>query len=319
MFHLDLEGHWASPAISTCLQTLESYCRESTGAVAELIICGSYRLAKFYELPFSTIGIIGGNGVMGTWFQEFFARHGLEVIISDLVDSEQCRQTSIPELVKKSDVVLLSVPISAMATVISEIAPHVTPGQLVVENSSIKSAALPLLESGLPADIEVLGIHTMFSKNIERLSEQNIIITRTASSGDTSLAFENLFYKFGARLSYISAEEHDTATSVLQALLHISMIAIAEVMRESVPELKQLEPFSTPNSRAIVQTIQRVLGQSDDLLSDLQLLNTEYPLVRRRFLESVFSLIQSLNHQELQYFHESITKSRSFFIGNADK
>jgi prephenate dehydratase/prephenate dehydrogenase len=317
VFHLDLEGHWGSPSINTCLQTLKNYCRESTGAIAELIVCGSYRLAKFYDLPFKTVGIIGGNGVMGTWFQDFFARHGLEVLISDVVAAGNQPLLTIKELVDRSDVILLSVPISAMATVIDEIAPHARSGQLVVENSSIKSAALPLLESSLTDDVEVLGIHTMFSKNIESLSEQNIIITRTESSKDKSQAFENLFYKFGARLSYISAEEHDTATSILQALLHISMISIAEVMRESVSELDELEPFSTPNSRAIVQTIQRVLGQSDDLLSDLQLLNTEYPFVRRKFLESVFSLIQSLNNNDLEHFRASVESSRSFFLKNS--
>ncbi|CAD7777149.1 hypothetical protein BLFGPEAP_01615 [Candidatus Methanoperedenaceae archaeon GB50] len=52
------------------------------------------------------IGIIGGTGRMGQWFEAFFEKRGYEVLISS-------RRTPLSnkELVQKSDVVIISVPI----------------------------------------------------------------------------------------------------------------------------------------------------------------------------------------------------------------
>ncbi len=52
------------------------------------------------------IGIIGGKGKMGKAFARFFVELGYEVIVSDL-------KTKLKplELVRKSDVVIISVPI----------------------------------------------------------------------------------------------------------------------------------------------------------------------------------------------------------------
>jgi len=83
------------------------------------------------------IGIIGGTGTLGTIFKRFFEDWNYRVLIS----SRKTEMTS-EELVKKSDVVIVSVPISKTAEIINSILPHLREDQLLMDFTSIKSISL---------------------------------------------------------------------------------------------------------------------------------------------------------------------------------
>ena len=290
-FHFDLEGHLREERIERCLEALEQYCRQSTKSVADVVLFGSFPQRRFYELPFRSIGIVGGAGVMGQWFSNFFAEIGLEVLIADTGTG-----VSLKELIERCEVILLSVPMSAFGNVISEAASLLRPGQLVVENSSIKSAALPALEKLAPAGVEILGIHTMFGAAVESLRGENVIITRTERSGAKAQALEDLLYKFGAKITRADIQTHDQKSAFLQSLFQATLVALAETMGQTFASAEELEPFSTPNSRNVLESMRRVLNQTDNLLEDLQRLNSEYPEVRRQFLQTMFNLLAELEH-----------------------
>ena len=311
VFHLDLEGHAGSSKVENCLSELRSFCQESTGAVADVIICGSYIQERFHQLPFATIGIIGGNGVMGQWFTRIFTEMGFKVICSD----KDCGP-SIEELANNSDVILLSVPMSAVEDVSSSLKGQLRRGQLLVENCSVKSPSLPKLIEIAPDGVEVLGIHTMFAGDRESLKEENLLVTKTEKSGEAAQAFENLFYKYGAKISYTTIDEHDAISAFLQALIQCAMIGLAEVMRESFASPNAVIPFSTPNSRRIIETMKRVLQQSDELLIDMQTLNTQYPETRRKFLSALQDIMTALDKGDTGALLNSVEKSREFFKAN---
>lgn len=307
VFHLDLEGSFYSAEIQNCIQSLHQYCLSSTGNMAEVIVCGSYERKRFHSLPFQTIGIIGGKGRMGTWFRRFFQDIGLEVLISDLEDG-----LSYSALAERSDVVMLSVPMSDAARVVQELKPFLRPGQLVVENCSIKSCILPaLLDLGIPR-LEILGIHTMFGAETKSLRGENIVITRTEKSAEKALALEDLFYKYGAKLTQATASEHDARAAFVQALVHFASLCVADVIPESFPSPKDIEPYSTPNSRAILEVGSRVLRQNKELLADLQLLNLEYPRVRHKFVETVSRLSQALDKGDIETYLQTIEEAKKF-------
>lgn len=307
VFHIDLEGRQDSPTIATCLQQLRDYCLQATGETAEISIFGSYARVPFDEPPLRTVAIIGGSGTMGRWFAEFFSRTGIVVRSFD-VDTPG----TMAAVVKGADVVLLSVPMSSIQTVIAELKPHLEPGQLVVENCSIKNCALPMLGE-LPSSIEVLGIHTMFADHAHAPRGENIVLTRTPSCGKKAKALEDLFYKFGANLSHTSSAEHDQRTAFLQSLLQLNMVALGEVLANSFTDPSELEVFSTPNSRNIMSAMQRVLSQKDELIRDLQLLNDHAPQLRHRLLESLFRLVTAFDRDEIKPLDDAVTNARRFF------
>lgn len=310
LFYFDLEGHPADHEIQACLEDLRRFCGDSTGKTAEIHVLGAYPRSAFYTLPFRTVGIIGSEGVMGKWFRKFFEGAGLEVLGADLQGG-----LSLEELAKRAGVILLSVPMSAAEETAAKLLAHARPGQLIVENCSIKSCVLPALLQKTPANVEVLGIHTMFAGDIASLEGENVVVTKTLRSGEKAQALEDLLYKHGAKISHRTIEEHDQVASFVQTVLQLNMVALAEVMRTSFPSLQSLDFVSTPNFRNTLTTMTRVLNQSDSLLTDLQTKNVLAKEMREKFAKTLNEMAKALNQGKTDGFLESVRASRGFFEG----
>ncbi|MBP9838695.1 MAG: prephenate dehydrogenase/arogenate dehydrogenase family protein [Proteobacteria bacterium] len=305
VFYLDIEGSYDE--IENCLQELRDFCFYATGSSAEVVVLGSYRYLPFYIQPIHKVGIIGVNGVMGQWFRKFFEENGFSVIGSDLNT-----KTTNKDVVNAADTILLSVPMSEAISVAKEIAPQLKPGQLIVENCSIKSFILPLLSEIVPAGVEVMGLHTMFAGDLLNLHGENAIITKTNTSGEKAQAFEDLLYKHGAKISYTTSEEHDAVASFVQSLIQLNMVILADTMKNSFENIHELDFVSTPNFRNTLNTISRVLNQSENLILDLQTLNYKSPDIRNRYLESAFKLCVALNNGDVETFSKTVQEVKKF-------
>ena len=245
---------------------------------------------------------------MGRWFKRFFEKVDLKVMVND---KEQ--GVALEEIARCCDVILLSVPMSQAPLLAEQLAPLLRSDQLVVENCSIKSCTLPQLLHLAPQGVELLGIHTMFGGDVEQLKGENVIITRTERCGRRAKAFEDLLYKYGAIITYATVEEHDRHSAFLQSLIQLIMISAADVLSKSFRSAKEMEPFSTPNSRLVLQSMRKVLSQSEELIADLQSLNTEYALIRHRFLETVFRLTGALDRGDTEEVLMCARTAANFF------
>ncbi len=339
VFHFDLEGSIESLEVAQCLADLDEYCSKVTGSTAALTVFGSYNRTAFTEPLLSVVSIIGANGVMGRWFSELFKKVGIVVREYD-VDSK----ISLKDTVVGSDAVIISVPMSAANTLVDELTPLLTPGQLVVENCSIKSCILPKLTE-LPSEIEVLGIHTMFSGagfsgtgslraeldkksgNLEASPSteqkgnnswaplgQNVVVTKTASSRMKAQAFEDLLYKHGATISYSSIEKHDQAVAVIQSVIQLILIATGETLARTFPDTDTLNVFATPNSRSMLQAIRRVVNQPDTLIKDLQTLNPHAERARHILVEIMFGINAALDHNDTSKLISAIEQGKRLFL-----
>ena len=307
IFYLDLEGHPEDANIRECIAGLKRFCVDTTGETAQLFVLGAFPRNAFATLPFRTLGIVGSEGVMGKWFNAFFQDSGIEILGSD-----KNFGLSLSELAKKSDVILLSVPMSAASGVVKELLPLLRPGQLVVENCSVKNCILPQLSKDAPPQVEVLGVHTMFAGDRPNLSGENIIVTRTSSCGKLSQAFEDLLYKHGARICTLSIKEHDEIAAFVQSLLQLNLVILAEVMQASFETPAELEVMTTPNFRNVLNTMSRVLGQSDDLLVDLQTQNDLAGQMRQAYLDAATKLVSAINSGNKQALLEAAARGRKF-------
>ena len=307
VFYLELEGGYHQTSVKNCIEALNRYCIEETGETAAIRIFGSFPREEFYPAPFRTFGIIGGLGVMGQWFEQFLSQKGFEVLVYD-----QKNSSSLEEVVKASDVIILSVPMSAIPGLAAEMKLHLKAGQLLVENCSIKGSALPHLVSNLPENVEVLGMHTMFAGDVSSLAGQNVILTKVTKSAKKAEAFEELLYKYGARLTHLSSEEHDLIAAYVQAVTHLMLIALADSLQNRFANLESLSGFSTPNSRAIFDVMSRVLAQNEDLVADLQLLNQQAALVRQDFQARLDKLITALEKGDRELLLEKFAQCKSF-------
>jgi len=270
----------------------------------EVKIFGTYPRCAFNEPRLRTIGIIGGTGQMGGWFHKFFSAAGYTVLISGRrtpLTYEQC--------IAQSDVVIINVPIRHTVDVIRAVGGCFRAGQLMTDNTSIKTQPVAAMLEAVPSGVEVLGMHTVFGPAVESLRQQNVIFTRTPASGELAREFEDMFYKYGAKVTYTTPEYHDKQMALHQNLEHFTKIILAHILRTHFGDPTELDSYSSPNSRASLITMGRILNADTDLYSEIQMYNLQGPALIQAYCEAAQALGQALMTGHVEAFQESMQAS----------
>jgi len=207
------------------------------------------------------VGIIGANGRMGRLFTELLESIGCDVTPYD-------KDTDLSSLTKK-EVIIITVPISSAPEVIQDLEDLVTPSQVVIDFSSVMNqSALALGE----LSCETACIHPLFGPEVVSLKNQNIIVV-PVKKGEKLKEFLDLLREQQALVTYTSLHEHEKTMAVVQSLTHILNICFAKtiVSQDIDPDL--LQRFSSALFRMNKSIIDRLLAQSSDMLTDIQIGN----------------------------------------------
>ena len=78
-FHIEVAGHLDDPAVAACVADLTKQLGDEE---IDVKIFGTYPRYDFNEPRLQTIGILGGTGQMGQWFNKFFGAAGYTVLLS---------------------------------------------------------------------------------------------------------------------------------------------------------------------------------------------------------------------------------------------
>ena len=185
-FYMEVEGHLEDPSVAACMAALTKQLGDEE---VEVKIFGTYPRCAFNEPRLRTIGIIGGTGQMGGWFDTFFSAAGYTVLLSG-------RRTPLTyqQCIEQSDVVIINVT-------------HQTHGGRHPCRREVSSGRAQLIATtrlsrrnrsrpcsqAVPPGVEVLGMHTVFGPAVDTLRHQNVIFTRTPASGELAREFEEHF------------------------------------------------------------------------------------------------------------------------------
>ncbi len=134
--------------------------------------------------------ILGGTGETGSWFARYFKEKGFNVAVwgpSGKVEVAKRMGVryahDMAREAEESDIVLISVLIEKTVEVIRMVAPHMHPGSLIMDVTSIKSDPVSAMRTYAPLGVEVLGTHPMFGPTTPSLSGQTIIFTPVEGTG----------------------------------------------------------------------------------------------------------------------------------------
>jgi prephenate dehydrogenase len=216
----------------------------------------------------SSVGVIGGRGQLGSWLARLLGKHGVAVSIADIGTD-----LSNIELVKNSEVVVVSVPIGVTDQVLREIAPHVRSDQLVLDLTSVKTPFVPVLES---LRGEVLSLHPMFSPSVATLEGQSCVVC-PLREGMLGLFFRHILEQEGVRLVTMSPDEHDRTMAVVQGMTHFQAIVAGHCMTELGFNPLESLAVASPVYRVRLAMIGRILAQDARLYAEIQIFN---PFVR---------------------------------------
>jgi prephenate dehydrogenase len=250
------------------------------------------------------IGIIGGSGQMGQWFKNFFRKKGYQVLIS----SRHSPLTN-KELVKKSDVVLISVPIKVLVGVIKEVGPHMDKGALLMDVTSLKREAVSAML--IYSKAEVIGTHPLFGPKVDSLKGQTIVIC-PARTKDWLSWVKDVFKE--AHLEIITPQEHDKVMAIIQALTHFFLLTFGLSLKEVPFSFETLRKYATPNFSAILERIVNLTTQNPEICASIQFDNQfYYKEVFPLYLKSLERLKKIVQDKNELAFNSLFNEVRQFF------
>jgi prephenate dehydratase/prephenate dehydrogenase len=304
-FYFEVEGHIEDPAVTGCMALVE---RALVSDDVEVRVFGSYPRRMFNEPRLHTIGLIGGTGQMGRWFRPFFETAGYQVLISG-----RTTPLTYQQCIEQADAVIFNVPISHTVELIHKLGHFFRPGQLMVDNTSIKTQPVAAMLAVAPEGVEVLGMHTVFGPAITELRRQNVVFTTTPKSGELSQEFEGIFYKYGATITHTTPEYHDRQMAFHQNLEHFTKVVLAEVLRAQFGTPAVMASYSSPNSRLSLITMGRVLKGDPGLYAEIQVQNLQGARLIQEYLHIAGDIGRALMQGDASRFAQAMNRCAEAF------
>lgn len=240
-----------------------------------------------FMMQTSQIGLIG-LGAFGRLAATHLAPHfdlvGHDPSVRDLPGG---RWVSLDEAAARP-VVILAVPVQALAGVAEAIAPHLASGALVIDVASVKLEPLRILREILPAGTRILGTHPLFGPQsaAQGVAGQSIVLCPEAGVEADCVA-EFLTDRLGLDVHLSDADTHDRTMASVQALTHLVSKVITDLGLTDAP-------YTTRSYDLLAEAARLVAEDSDELFRAIERHNPHAADLRRRFFEAARKLDERL-------------------------
>ena len=230
------------------------------------------------ELQLKNISIIGGAGKMGKWIFDLLTNVGHKV---NIIDPSLNNGLTIKDT-KTSDVVIVSVPISAVNDILNELDDICKKDALIFDIASLKSPIVKTLKR-MAKIRKICSIHPMFGPSARSMYNRNLIICDCGNSEAVSEA-KILFDNKGANIRLMDLDSHDDYMSYVLGLSHAVNIAFFTVLERSGYSFDDMCSVASTTFIKNMETNRSVASEDPRLYYDIQHLN-----INRDKLWSLFS------------------------------
>ncbi len=188
------------------------------------------------------------------------------------------------EKATQKDIVVLSMPISALEDVLQKIAPHLKQRALVLDVCSVKQAPAELMSRLLPEHVDIIRTHPLFGPDSSKVCDKGgydisgrkvaVCPVRTKKWNVDKVC--KFLRKLGLVTYVVTPEEHDRQMAVAQGLTHYIALGL---MKMNVGRQK----LTTPNFDMLLEIVSRLESDTDVLLRDIQVMNPYAEDQREKF------------------------------------
>jgi chorismate mutase/prephenate dehydrogenase len=253
--------------------------------------------------------VIGGAGQLGGLFAHLLRLSGYPVEILEKDDWD-----GADALLGDAGLVVIAVPIDQTVAVIERL-PVLPADCLLVDLTSVKSEPLAAMLKAHAGP--VLGLHPMFGPDVSSLAKQVIIYSDGRGAGQYEWLLAQMRI-WGARLQAVSAQEHDQAMSLVQALRHFTSFAYGAHLCAEQADLAQLLRLSSPIYRLELAMVGRLFAQDPALYADIILSSPRNLEMIRRYHRRFGELLDQLENGGREAFIEQFATVSAFFGDYAD-
>lgn len=221
----------------------------------------------------SRVAIVGARGQMGALFVRAFHKAGLTVTTLDRPYDPDGTGAALKAALAGAELVVLSVPVTAMGDVARTVAPFLGEGAILADVCSVKVHPTAQMLAAYPGP--VVGTHPLFGPVIPEGFVPRVAITpgRENGKGDAAAAVAKVFASAGFTPFDSTAEEHDRAMACVQGLNFITTVAYLASARQ-VPGI---EKFLTPSFERRLEAARKMLTKDRELF---QLISEDNPFMQ---------------------------------------
>ncbi len=245
-----------------------------------------------------SIGIIGGKGKMGHFFANLFSSQGYQVLVSDIGTD-----LTNKDLVKACKVIFISVPVSAFEKVVKEISDVVEKRHWIIDVCSLKSEPVKVMKKYL-SEPEILATHPLFGPFEKDLRGKTIAFWSVRGKSVLNWFIEEM-QKHGLRLVRVPPKKHDKIMALVQVLNHFWLIILANLIKKSGLDLKEVISLSTPTFLQQLEVLKRFARQNPEVYEKIQLENPWGKNLRKLFCQTCRKLLKGLDSEEASEIFES--------------
>jgi chorismate mutase/prephenate dehydrogenase len=260
--------------------------------------------------------VVGGCGRMGGWLSDYFDAFGHAVAHLDATTTSAphaCtypRETDLADAARRSDIVVLSTPISATPALIEALAASGTRA-LVFDICSLKTPLIPALRAAAAKGLRIASAHPMFGPSVDVLAGRNILVCDT---GDASLTAETqaLFAPSSAVVTTIPLERHDALMSYVLGLSHLTSLVFGETLSASGFPPEVLRQAASTTFLAQVNVTAPVVGENQDLYYEIQAENASTPQLFAELASALERYRAAVRSRDRTGFRALMEKARQF-------
>jgi cyclohexadieny/prephenate dehydrogenase len=225
--------------------------------------------------------------------------------------------TDLGKSVRNSDLVILSIPVGAMAAVADKIAPHLQEGCIVTDTGSVKTAVMKTLQPRLPANVHLVGGHpiagTEHSGPEAGFAElfQNRWCILTPLRHTELRAVEKLTHLWeacGANIEIMDPEHHDMVLGITSHLPHLIAYTIVGTATDLEEDIKgEVIKFSASGFRDFT----RIAASDPVMWRDVFMNNKDAVLeILQRFTEDLTAMQKAIRKADGDFLYQRFKETR---------
>lgn len=226
------------------------------------------------------------------------------------------------EAVEGADLVVLAVPVGAMADVAREIAPHLKPGATVTDVGSVKQAVIEAVAPEMPEGVHFIPGHPLAGTEHSgpRSGFPTLFVNRwwlltplPEADAEAVAKLRALVEAMGAHVDEMDAAHHDLVLAVTSHAPHLiayTMVGVADDLRRVTDS--EVIKYSAAGFRDFT----RIAASDPTMWRDVFLTNREATLeILGRFTEELFALQRAIRTGDGEHLFDYFTRTRAIRRG----
>jgi cyclohexadieny/prephenate dehydrogenase len=229
---------------------------------------------------------------------------------------------SAAEAVQGADLVVLAVPVGAMAEIAAEIGPHLKPGATVTDVGSVKQAVIDAVGPHIPDGVAFVPGHPLAGTEYSGprsgfatlFQNRWCLLTPTAQSTPEAISrLRSLWEAMGSNVDEMDAPHHDLVLAVVSHTPHLiayTMVGVADHLRRV--SNSEVIKYSASGFRDFT----RIAASDPTMWRDVFLTNKDATLdILGRFTEELFALQRAIRLGDGEHLHAYFTRTRAIRRG----